>query len=138
MASKQLSGFKVAVLVTDRTQEPGLQESKNALAKAGATVVMILSATSRSRRSNRDDPISASVQLRLADPADFDALLLPADPRSPKSPKAKNAMVNFISDISGQGKPIAIIYRMPDDISAFNREMINVFAQGKQQSQRAA
>jgi len=141
VGSNQLSGLTVAVLKINPNQEMELLESESALAKAGAKVVEITPAGGIfTLRKHNDDvgSIFANIPLVRANPKDFDALLLPAGPRRPQSPQVEKEAKNFVREISKDEKPIAIIYRMPDDIAAFNQDMIDLFEKRMQHRRHVA
>jgi protease I len=182
MAEKQLTGFKVAALATDGVEQVELLEPKLALETAGASVTVISPKRGRIqafKHWDKADSIPVGLTLDEADPADFDAVLLPGGVVNGDALRIEKKAQAFVREISSQERPIAVIChgpwllvsagltkgrsltswptlqddirnsggnwedrqvlrdrnwissRKPDDIPAFNREMIDVFVEAK-------
>ena len=80
MAEKQLSGLKVAAILTDGVEQVELLEPKKALENAGAKVSVISPKSGQLqgfKHHDKADKIPVDLELSKANPADFDAVLLP-------------------------------------------------------------
>ena len=189
MADKQLSGIKVAVLVTDGVEQVELLEPKQALENAGAQVVVISPHSGRLqgfKHHDQADKIPIDMELKQVNAAEFDAVLLPGGVINADALRIEKKAQEIVRAIDNAGKPIAVIChgpwllvsaglcrgrtitswptlqddlrcggaqwvdqevvrdknwvssRKPDDIPAFNREMIRLFAEGQGQSRKIA
>ena len=189
MAEKQLSGIKVAVLATDGFEQSELLEPKKALEEAGAEVVVVSPKAEEIqgvKHHEKGVTVSVDLQLSQANPADFDAVLLPGGVINADALRIEKKAQEFVRAIDGTDRPIAVIChgpwllvsagltkgrslrswptlqddirnsggnwedrevlrdknwvssRKPDDIPAFNREMIELLAEYKQQRKKAA
>jgi protease I len=176
-----LQGKKVAVLVTDGFEQVELTKPRQALQEAGAETKVVSPKSGKVKGWNHTewgDEVQIDVELKSADPAQFDALLLPGGVMNPDSLRLDPNAVRFTRHFYDAGKPIASIChgpwmlvkadiarghtltswpslktdiknaggnwvdkevisdngvvtsRKPDDIPAFNREMISLFAAG--------
>lgn len=189
MAEKQLSGIKVAALVTDGVEQVELLEPRKALEAAGAQVVVVSTHAGKLqgfKHHDQADKIPIDLELKLANAADFDAVLLPGGVINADALRIDKKAQEIVRTMDLAGKPIAVIChggwllasaglcrgrtitswptlqddlrcagaqwvdqevvrdknwvssRKPDDIPAFNREMIRLFAEGKGQSRKIA
>jgi protease I len=176
-----LQGKKIAILATDGFEQSELTEPRQALQEAGAeTQVVSLNQGKIKGWNHKDwgDGVAVDLALKSANPAEFDALLLPGGVMNPDQLRMNSDAVQFVRNFFEAGKPIASIChgpwmlveadivrgrtvtswpslktdirnaggswvdkevvkdqqlvtsRKPDDIPAFNREMIALFAQG--------
>lgn len=176
-----LQGKKVAILVADGFEQVELIEPKKALEDAGATTQVVSPAKGKVKGWNHTEwgeQIPVDVLLKGADPAQFDALLLPGGVMNPDHLRMDPEAVRFARHFFEAGKPVAAIChgpwmlveldavrgrtltswpslksdirnaggnwvdkevvkdggivtsRKPDDLPAFNREMISLFAEG--------
>jgi len=172
---------KVAILVTDGFEEVELTRPRQALQEAGADTKVVSPKSGKVKGWNQTEwgnEVQVDVELKSADPAQFDALLLPGGVMNPDSLRMDPNAVRFARHFYDAGKPIASIChgpwmlveadivrgltvtswpslktdiknaggnwmdkevitesgivtsRKPDDIPAFNREMISLFAAG--------
>ncbi len=177
--ANNLKGKKIAILVTDGFEQVELTEPRKALDDAGADTKVVSPADGRVQGWNHKDwgdDISVDVELRSAEPDDFDALLLPGGVMNPDKLRMDPDAVRFVKEMVDAGKPVAAIChgpwtlveadlvkgrtltswpslktdirnaggnwvdkevvtdhglvtsRKPDDIPAFNREMISLFS----------
>jgi protease I len=189
MAEKQLSGIKVAVLVTDGVEQSELVEPKKALEEAGAEVKVISPKTGKIqafKHHDKADKIPVDMELGNANPDDFDGVLLPGGVLNADALRIEKKAQEFVRRIDSQGKPIGVIChgpwllvsaglargrkltswptlqddirnasgqwedrevlgdrnwissRKPDDIPAFNREMLRAFTEARERSRKVA
>ena len=188
MAKKDLTGKTVAILVEEGFEQVELIKPRKALEKIGARTQVVSPREGQVRgwNSNRWGKfVAVDVPLDSADPAAFDALLLPGGVMNPDKLRMNPKAVEFVKHFFDSGKPVAAIChapwtlieadvvrartlhswpslktdiknaggnwvdqevvtdkglvtsRMPDDIRAFNKKMIEEFAEGEH-TRRAA
>ena len=186
--NQQLSGKRVAILVTDGFEQEELTGPKQALELAGATTQIVSPAKNQVKGWNHTDwgdHFPVDLPLEQARPDDFDALLLPGGVMNPDKLRMNKQAVQFVKSFVDAGKPIAAIChgpwtlieagavrgckmtsypsiqtdlknaganwvdqevvndqgivtsRKPADIPAFNLKMIEEFAEGNHDRQRA-
>jgi protease I len=175
-----LQGKKIAILATDGFEQSELTEPRQALQEAGAETQVVSPNQGKIKGWNHKDwgdEVGVDLALKSANPAEFDALLLPGGVMNPDQLRMNSDAVQFVRNFFEAGKPIAAIChgpwmlveadivrgrtvtswpslktdirnaggswvdkevvkdqqlvtsRKPDDIPAFNREMIALFAQ---------
>jgi protease I len=175
-----LQGKKIAILATDGFEQSELTEPRQALQEAGAETQVVSPKQGKIKGWNHKDwgdEVAVDLALKSANPAEFDALLLPGGVMNPDQLRMNSDAVQFVRNFFEAGKPIAAIChgpwmlveadivrgrtvtswpslktdirnaggswvdkevvkdqqlvtsRKPDDIPAFNREMIALFAQ---------
>jgi len=185
MATGNLQGKKVAILVTDGFEQVELLEPRKALDQAGATTKVVSPAGKKAKGWNHKEwgeevPVDTSLDSAKAE--EFDALLLPGGVMNPDHLRMNPKAVEFVKHFTDAGKPVAAIChgpwtlieagavrgrtvtswpslktdlknagatwvdkevvsdqslvtsRKPDDIPAFNREMIRLFGAGRGQT----
>jgi protease I len=174
-----LQGKKVAILATDGFEQSELIQPRKALQEAGAETKVVSPNQGKIKGWNHKDwgeEVAVDVELKSANPAEFDALLLPGGVMNPDQLRMNPDAVRFVKPFFDNGKPVAAIChgpwtvleagavkgrtltswpslktdirnaggtwvdkevvadqqvvtsRKPDDIPAFNREMIALFA----------
>jgi len=185
MAQDELSGVKVAILVTEGFEQVEMTEPRKALEQAGAIASIVSPKEGRVRAwkfTEWGDEYPVDIELDQAQPRDFDALLLPGGVINPDKLRMQPEAVAFVKSFFDANKPVAAIChgpwtiieagaargrqiaswpslrtdlrnagaewldqeavvdgnlvssRKPDDIPAFNREMISLFSRaGRQQ-----
>ena len=175
----ELTGRNIAVLATDGVEQVELTEPVKALKAAGATVHVVSPKSGALQGWNhfdKADMIPVDQALDQADPAAYQALLLPGGVINPDQLRLQPKAIAFIRHFVDQRKPIAAIChgpwtlieagavkgkkmtswpslqtdlrnaganwvdqqvvhdgnlvtsRKPDDIPAFNQEMVRLFA----------
>lgn len=182
MTKLELDGCRVAILATDGFEQSELVEPKQALVDAGATVQIISLKNGEIRgwkENDWGDSFAVDCEIYGANPADYDALLLPGGVMNPDKLRGAPEAVAFAKHFLESGKPVAAIChgpqllietgalrgrvltsypslktdllnagadwvdeevitdgglvtsRKPADIPAFNKKMIEEFAEGK-------
>src|SRR5438128_4521878 len=182
MAKKDLTGKKVAILVDEGFEQVELIKPRKALDKIGAQTQVVSPQEGEVRSWNVKrwgKSVAVDVPLESADPAQFDALLLPGGVMNPDKLRMNPKAVQFVKHFFDAGKPVAAIChapwtlveadvlkgrtltswpslktdirnaggswvdqevvtdnglvtsRMPDDLRAFNKKMIEQFAEGE-------
>ena len=189
MANEDLSGVRVAILVTDGFEQVEMTEPRQALDEAGAETVLLSPKDGQVKAwkfTEWGDTFPVDMPLGSAQPQDFDAILLPGGVINPDKLRTLPEAVAFAKSFFDAGKPVASIChgpwtiieagaargrrltswpslktdlsnagaewldqevvvdqglvtsRQPDDIPAFNSQMIKLFAGARGQSQTAA
>jgi len=186
---KQLSGKKVAILVTDGFEQVELERPKEALENAGAEAHIVSPAGARVKgwqHTEWGDEFPVDVKLSDAVPEDYDALVLPGGVINPDKLRMEPDAVAFVKQFFASAKPVAAIChgpwtlveadvvegrtltswpslktdlanagatwvdeevvvdnglvtsRKPDDLPAFNKKMIEEFAEGRHDRRKAS
>ncbi|WHQ69576.1 type 1 glutamine amidotransferase domain-containing protein [Methylorubrum extorquens] len=188
MASDNLNGLKVAILVTDGFEQVEMTEPRKALDEAGAETQIVSPKDSQVKAWNFTewgDTFPVDMPLSRARPDNYDALLLPGGVINPDTLRALPEAIAFAKAFFDAGKPVASIChgpwtiieagaargrrltswpslqtdlknagaewvdqeavvdqglvtsRKPDDIPAFNSEVIKLFASARGLSRQA-
>ena len=112
----QLSGQKVAILVTNGFEQAELTEPREALRAAGAQadIVSPEQRTVRAWKHNDwGDSFAVDVALAKARPENYQALLLPGGVLNPDRLRIDEDAIAFIRHFVSEGKPIAAICHGP-------------------------
>jgi len=112
MADKKLEGYRVAILATDLFEEAELIEPRKALQDAGATATVISPKAGEIQAVQHDtktQKVKVDMTLDEANPADFDAVLLPGGAMNADALRMEKKAQQFVQQIDGAGKPIAVI-----------------------------
>jgi protease I len=182
-----LQGKTIAILATDGFEQSELTKPKKALEEAGARTQVVSPAGNKIKGWDKKDwgeEVLVDIRLDAADPARYDALLLPGGVMNPDQLRINPAAVRFVKHFFEHAKPVAAIChgpwmlveagavqgrtvtswpslktdirnaggtwvdeevvlsngvvtsRKPDDIPAFNRQMIDLFSKGAGMSGR--
>jgi protease I len=113
---QDLTGKKVAILVTDGFEQSELEKPRKALQEAGATTQVVSPAKGEVKAWDEDDfgdTFEVDVKLADADAKDFDALLLPGGVMNPDTLRTIPEAVEFVKDFFAAGKPVAAICHGP-------------------------
>jgi protease I len=175
-----LQGKKIAIPATDGFEQSELIKPRQALQDAGAQTQVVSPKDGKIKgwsMKQWGEEVSVDVSLKSANPANFDALLLPGGVMNPDQLRMIPEAVRFVKHFFDAGKPVAAIChgpwmlveadvvrgrtvtswpslktdmknaggnwvdkevvhdqqvvtsRKPDDIPAFNREIIALFGQ---------
>src|SRR5438552_1690266 len=185
----QLDGKKVAILVTDGFEQVEMTKPREALEEAGAVTKIVSLKSGQIQGMNhadKGDKFDVDLTLQDADPADFDALMIPGGLLNPDALRSDADALEYVRQFFKERKPVAVIChgpqvlisadlvrgrkmtswpaiqvdmqnagarwvdeevvvdnglvssRKPDDIPAFNKKMIEEFAEGRHQAAAAA
>jgi protease I len=107
---------RVAILATDGFEQAELEKPMEALEMAGATVSIVSPKPVKIQGMNhadKGDSFDVDVPLENANPADFDALMLPGGLMNPDELRSTPEAVNFVRAFADAGKPIAAICHAP-------------------------
>lgn len=116
MQNKTLTGKRVAILVTDDFEQVEMTEPRKALEAAGAQTKIISPKTGKVQGMNHDekaDTFTVDLPLDQANPADFDALLLPGGAVNADALRIEPKAQAFVRSMDSQDKPIAVICHAP-------------------------
>jgi protease I len=116
MTDKKLKGKKVAIIAADQVEEVELVEPRRALEEAGAETELISMEPGEIQGVNHFEnadkhPVDRTVA--EADPADYDALMIPGGVGNADLLRADEGMVEFTRGFFAQGKPVAVICHAP-------------------------
>lgn len=114
--AEELNGRRVAVLATDGVEQVELTEPVKALRAAGAKVRVVSPKQGTLQGWNhfdKADMIPVDEALDGADPARFDALLLPGGVINPDQLRLQPKAIGFVRHFVEAGKPIAAICHGP-------------------------
>jgi protease I len=110
--SDRLTGFRVAILATDLFQEDELTEPRKALEEAGATTFVIAPHAGEIKAAQHDrvtQKVKVDQTLAEADPAKFDAVLLPGGRANAEALRTEPLAQEFVRYMSQMRLPIAAI-----------------------------
>lgn len=111
----ELSGKRIAILLTDGFEQVELTEPRHALDQAGAETHLV-SAKTDVRGFHHDQPgdeFPVDVPLSKAKADDYDGLLLPGGVANPDSLRIDEKAISLIQAFVDAGKPIAAICHGP-------------------------
>lgn len=112
----ELNGKKVAILVENGFEQVEMTEPRKALEEAGAGTDLISPAQGKVKgweHTEWGDEFDVDVQLKQANPDDYDALLLPGGVINPDKLRLHPDAIDFIRRFVDEGKPIAAICHGP-------------------------
>jgi protease I len=118
MMSDRLAGFRVAILATDLFEETELTEPRKALEEAGATTVVIAPHAGEIKAAQHDkvktqkgqtQHVKVDQTLTDADPAKFDAVLLPGGAKNAEALRLEPLAQEFVRHMNQLRHPIAAI-----------------------------
>jgi protease I len=114
--SDSLKNKRVAILATEGFEYVELTEPKKALADAGAKVEVVSPKGGKIKGWNHTewgDSVSVDVELKSADPNNYDALLLPGGVMNPDHLRQDPQAVQFVKSFFEAHKPVAAICHGP-------------------------
>lgn len=116
MASRELSGVRVAILAADGFEQVELTRPCKQLLRHGASVEVISLRKGAIRGMNmlsKGAKVHVDRTVFTADPHDYDALLLPGGMANPDYLRQSDAALDFVRSFDRAGKPIAAICHAP-------------------------
>ena len=131
--TKLLKGKHVAILATDGFEQSELTDTRDALDRAGATTTVIAphaGAIKGWQMRDWGDEVDVDLTLDKAHADDYDALLLPGGVLNPDKLRTdiRNAGAQWSDEEVVVDRGL-VTSRKPADIPAFNRKMIQEFAE---------
>jgi protease I len=112
----ELTGRKVAVLVTDGFEQVELTKPIAALREAGADARIVSPKDGKVKgwaETDWGDEFDVDVRLDDADAGEYDALLLPGGVMNPDKLRKNERAVSFVREFFDAGKPVAAICHGP-------------------------
>lgn len=116
MAQQVLSGLRVAILVENGFEQVEMEKPRAALEEAGARTFLVSPQKDRVQAAQHDedgDAFPVDVAITDADPAQYDALLIPGGVKSPDRLRTNGPAVLFVDAIFQAQKPMAVICHGP-------------------------
>lgn len=114
--SQELQNKKIAILATDGFEQVELTEPKQAFEAAGAQTHIVSPNSDQIQgwhHFDKGDYFPVDVSLEQANPADYDALLLPGGVANPDQLRTQEKAVEFIKAFFAADKPVAAICHGP-------------------------
>lgn len=112
-----LTGKKIAFLLTNGVEQAELTEPWAAVKNAGAQPVLISpesgSITAMKNDWDHADSFDVDVELSSANAADYDALVLPGGTVNADQMRTEEKAQAFLKDVFSAGKPVAAICHAP-------------------------
>jgi protease I len=112
MNDKPLADLRVAILATDDFEQSEMTEPREALKAAGAQTTLIAPKSGKLQAMKHDvkaESFDVDQMLEKANPAYFDAVLLPGGALNADALRADPRAQEFVRRIDEAGKPIAVI-----------------------------
>ena len=112
MKDKPLANVRVAILATNDFEQSEMTEPRQALKDAGAQTTLIAPQSGKLQAMKHDmkaDYFDVDLVLERANPADFDAVMLPGGALNADALRVDQKAQEFIRQIDEAGKPIAVI-----------------------------
>jgi protease I len=110
--SNELSGKRVAILVTDGFEQVEMTSPREALEKAGAKCVLISNVDGKVqgfKHHDKADRFDVELSLAKAAAEDFDAVLLPGGVINGDALRVEQKAQQFVRDVDRAGKPVMVI-----------------------------
>lgn len=110
--SKELAGKRIAIVATDGFEQVELTDPKKTLEDAGATVEVLSLKEGLIKGWDKTDwggSVKVDGLVAEADPADYDALVLPGGQINPDKLRIDKPTVRFIQRFAESGKTVAAI-----------------------------
>src|SRR5438445_3334309 len=111
-----LKSKRVAILVTDGFEQIEMTSPREALEKAGAKCVLIAPKDGEVqgfKHHDKKDKFKVDLALAKADPAEFDAVMLPGGVINADALRIEKKAQEFVQEIERAGGPIAVICHGP-------------------------
>ncbi len=112
MKDKPLANLRVAILATNDFEESEMTEPRQALKEAGAQTTLLAPKPGKLHAMKHDvkaDSFDVDLTLEKANPADFDAVVLPGGALSADALRVDQSAQEFIRQIDKSGNLIAVI-----------------------------
>jgi protease I len=114
--SNELQGKRIAILATDGFEQAELTEPKNNLEEAGAQTEVLSIKEGEIKGWDKTDwggKVKVDRLVKNANPADYDALVLPGGQINPDKLRMDESAVSFVRDFANSGKTVAAICHGP-------------------------
>src|SRR5579872_5700584 len=116
MPEKNLQGLRVAILATQYFEQSELIEPRKALDEVGAKTTVIspsVKTIQGVKHHEKGEKVKVDLDLASANPAEFDALLLPGGALNADALRVEKQAQEFVREFDRAGKPIAVICHGP-------------------------
>ena len=116
MSDKPLAGKKVAILIADGFEQVEMTEPRKALDAAGADTSIVSLKPGQVRAwkfTEWGERFPVDMEVERADPAAFDALLLPGGVLNPDTLRMNKTAMSFVRHFFDADKPVAAICHGP-------------------------
>jgi protease I len=113
---KTLAGKKVAILVADGFEQVEMTKPREALIEAGAEAKIVSPSSGKIQGMNhadKGDKFAVDIELKAAQPDEFDALMIPGGLMNPDQLRSTNEALEFTRHFFETGKPVAAICHGP-------------------------
>src|SRR5580700_11236377 len=103
MTDKQLNGLRVAILATDGFEEAALVEPRKVLDAAGAKTTVIAPKSGKiqgMKHDEKSEKVTVDATFDSANPADFDAVLLPGGARNADALRVVRPAQQFVREFN--------------------------------------
>ena len=113
---KTLNGKKVAILVADGFEQVEMTKPREALIEAGAEAKIVSPSSGKIQGMNhadKGDKFDVDIELKDAQPEEFDALMIPGGLMNPDQLRSTNEALEFTRHFFETGKPVAAICHGP-------------------------
>jgi len=114
--AQQLTGKRVAIVVTDGFEQDELETTRQALEEAGATTEIVSPKSGKVKAwkyTGWGTEFKIDKAVEQADPNQYDALMLPAGQMVPDSLRMNQKVMDFVGSFVRAGKPIAALWHSP-------------------------
>jgi protease I len=113
----ELNGKKIAILAADGVEQVELEQPREAVQNAGATVELLSLDDGEIQAMNHDidkgDSFPVDKRVADASPADYDGLILPGGTVNPDNLRVDQDAIGFLQEFARTGKPIGSICHGP-------------------------
>ena len=115
MASRDLDGLRVAIVLDTDFEQVEMTEPRKALENAGATcrIISPKNQVTGMKHDEKADTFKVDLPLDRANPEEFDAVLLPGGALNADSLRVVPKAQEFVRNIDQAGKPMAVICHAP-------------------------
>jgi protease I len=118
VSSQPLQGKRVAMLMTDGVEQIEYTSPRSYLEERGATVVLLSPKDAGEEvqgfnHLQRGDKFKVEMNVRDANPTDFDALVLPGGVANPDNLRMSREAIDFIRAFDVEDKPVGAICHGP-------------------------
>ncbi len=110
--SAQLTGKRIAILATDGVEGVELTSPREALERAGATVEILAPEDGSIRlwdHAEKSGTLPVDKAVSVADPQEYDGLVLPGGVRNADHLRIDAASVRFVAALARRGTPVGVI-----------------------------
>lgn len=114
--SNELQGKRIAILATDGFEQSELIEPRKDLEQAGARIEVLSLKEGEIKGWNHTDwgeTVKVDRLVSTANPADYDALVLPGGVINPDKLRTNDSAVDFVRRFANSGKTVAAICHGP-------------------------